>query len=171
MKKYIFILLAAMAFVACSEDEEENVKNENEIAQVAAKDMGTGIKEFFDAEMTHYSYNALPFALPDKELGEFYDVWAQVVNSQEELSALYIGNKELPSIDFSKYSLILGYAMGAHTGWSLNKIVLDNSEESLLLNVYLKGSVDGFMSLIKIPFWGLYPKLLNKPIIANVIQL
>ena len=152
MKKYLFILLAAMAFVACSDDEEVKVINENEISQIAEKDMGTGVKEFFEAEMTSYSYNTLPFALPDKEPGEFYDVWAQVINSQEELASLYTGDKNLPNIDFSKYSLILGYAMGANTGYTLNKIVLENSEESLLLSVYLNGSEYGFMGLIKIPF-------------------
>ncbi len=159
MKKYIFILLAAMAFVACSEDEEVKVNNENEISQVAPKEMDTGIKEFFDAEMTQYSYNSLPFALPDKELGEFHDVWAQVINSQEELASLYIGERELPTIDFSRYSLILGYATGANTSYSVREVVLEESEGSLLLTVHLNGSEEGFMALIKIPFWGLYPKL------------
>ena len=45
MKKYIFILLAAMAFVACSEDEENELIGP--VAEIPADEVPDNIKTYF----------------------------------------------------------------------------------------------------------------------------
>ena len=161
MKKYIFILLAAMTFVACSEEEPSpNGKDINGVDKVP-----TQVKEFFsDIETLMWrGKKVFDFTFTQNEI--------KVINSMEEFADFYIGEKELPEIDFSSYTLIVGHVLTSDTGHELDKIVLKEMNESLTLNVYIRKLDSGFAVITPIPYWGLYPKLPNKPIIANVIQL
>ena len=84
MKKYLFILLAAVAFVACS-DDEENAPG-GIITPVATKNLAADIVDFFDSELA----DTLPdggnkFGINPERMIVPY-VGYRVANSQEELS-------------------------------------------------------------------------------------
>lgn len=175
MKKYIFILLAAMTFVACSEDEETNdtsiqpVKNVPQaITDFFTSEMGkTGFKDNFFPPIKTYDDNTpldgpLHTATPDT---------CCIINNMEELATIYNGDKEFPNIDFSTYSLIVGKATMPYQSFQIKSQSIKETELNLILNIKVKGSDTQFPAEYQMRYWGLYPKLPNKPLVVNIIQL
>lgn len=94
-----------------------------------------------------------------------------VINSDSEFKDIFSCEKELPDIDFKKYSLVIGQ----HTmPISFCKVVEQSIIESDVLELNLTAeplSQDGYWNAIsKMYYWGLYPKLSNKQLIVNVIS-
>ena len=163
MKKHLFIILAALTFVACSEDEPSpNGKVINEINEVP-----TQVEAFFsEIETLMWSGKKVyDFTFSQNEI--------KVINSMEELSDLYTGEKELPEIDFSSYTLLVGHVLTPDTGHRLDRIVLTGMNERLTLNVYIRKLDSGYPLTVVTPilYWGLYPKLPNEPVVVNITQL
>ena len=172
MKKNLFILLTAIAFVACSNDENE-MSLPNMVSPIPRSELTAEVKEFFDAEMGRsyvFSWMSIPFNTVNlKTVGDSIPPYAcQIINSHEELATIYTGKMELPEIDFMAYSLVLGCFRGNDTSWSLNRIIIQENEEELLLTAYLQidKSPDHYfeLAIIHLPFWNLYPKLPDKPL-------
>ena len=160
MKRYLFILLAAIAFVACSNDENDVVVNQ--ISEIGSHELSLPVKEFFDAEIHDFALSA-----PTYET--LFETIYEVVNSQQELIRLYTGEKELPQIDFSTRSLLIGYVVAPSTAWRLEQVELQEQAQSLLLAPHMKQVSDfGLQVLIPLYFWKFYPKLPNKPVVVSV---
>ena len=166
MKKYLFILLATIAFVACSNDESAP---SNTIAPVADNKMDTAVKAFFGSELPDslpdgrnkfgfdFVCNGMPRGVPD--------VQGLIINSQEELAGLYGGDKEVPLIDFSAYSLVIGQIVVMWEDWT-TRIELQEEEDFLKLTAHLhdKRGITTWEILSFDYFWHLYPKLPDKPL-------
>lgn len=176
MKKYIFILLAAMAFVACSEDEKTD---EGSIQPV--KNVPQAVTDFFTSEMgvegNEYRYFFPPLKTYDDNTeldGPIQTTNTDtccIINNSAELKNLYKGKKELPEIDFANQTLIIGKTTMPYQSFQVKSQFIKETESYLILNLKAKGSETQFHAEYQMRYWGLYPKLSNKPIIANVIQL
>ena len=172
MKKYLFILLAAMTFVACSDDGDENIVTGKTISPVAEGEIKMDVQEFFENEFAAggniYDF---PFAINSVEINKPYEVVYKIINSQKELTDLYKGNNRLPDIDFVNHSLLIGFVVGPDGRYALDGVVLQENEKGLSLIVYIQKKNDaGITALITLPFWNLYPKLSEKKLETKVIE-
>jgi len=100
------------------------------------------------------------------EQGEWNDESILVINSQEEFQKSYMGTKELPTVDFNMYTLIIGRTWGNDGSYKLNKIVLRDMGNTYELETQLLHHVGGFATaaIQTIFYWRLYPKLAQKSI-------
>ena len=171
MKKYLLILLSAIAFVACSDDENET-SIPHMVSPIPKSELTAEVKDFFGADMGKSYVEAmqyLPFNLTEFKFSTSIPVYAyEIINSQEELESIYTGQRKLPEIDFTSYSLILGCFIGYDTSWRLQRVVLQDNAYEMLLTGYLKADKkpDAYYQqpITYIPFWNFYPKLADKPL-------
>lgn len=158
MKKYMFLFVSVLfllgvGMAACSSDEEGG--NDNNIITPVAN-MSNEVKNFFDEEVAN---NAFILENPNGIV---------VVNSTSELEDIYKGEKNLPDVDFSKYTLIIGEKTMPSGGYYVNRQELNIKLNTL--NVYLKNDLDYRPQVLThLYFWGLYPKY-GKNISLNVIN-
>lgn len=156
MKKYIFILLAALTFVACSEDEENELIGP--VTEASADEIPLNVKAFFNDYVSenYEERQGISFNFGSNK--------SLAINSMGELSQLYTGTRELPNIDFGKYTLILGNVLLPHSGHYYEKSEMEEYDSFYQMDVYIKVKDSGYHAITGVPFWGLYPKLNNKDI-------
>ena len=180
MKKLSFLfvgLFSLLTLTSCSSDDKETeAEDVNAIRPIDVKN--TPIDAFFNTELSGvfgYStsffcesaeWNGLPVPI-NKNL-------VYVINSREELADIYLGEKELPEIDFDKYTLILGQQIMPYLGFYVGKKELVKGEDTLILNLHARHdsrSDENLPTMLQILyFWGLYPKQIQKNITVNVIK-
>lgn len=156
MKKIVLafcsMFLFAIGTVSCSNDEGGN--DDNVMTPVA--NMSNEVKSFFDEEVANNAF------ILENENG------IVTVNSTSELEDIYKGKKNLPDVDFSKYTLIIGGTTMSSGGYYISKQELNTKLGSL--NVYLKNGLDYRPQVLThLYFWGLYLKY-DKNISLNVIN-
>jgi len=189
MKKLIYLVAvlfagtALTAIVSCSENDEwadywllkHIVDNKDIISPIPV--VNSSITEFFETEWP---------SGPNHRHGYFYDyvdsttsIWVtgpdticDLINSQEQLQAVYFGDKTLPEINFTKYTLLIGRVEVSDSGHSIQKIDLVQTTNGLMANVYIQKSQSGlvFPAFTYLRFWRLYPKLASTDITINVIK-
>ena len=103
------------------------------------------------------------------EEGDPKDESFLVINSLEEFQTDYMGTKELPSVDFNLYTLIIGRTWGSDSAFWIADIILRDKGAYYELETKLYHIVDvfafqGFKGLF---YWRLYPKLAQKPMISK----
>ena len=169
MRKYLLILFSAIAFVACSSDEE----GANVIQPVKAS---ADVETFFQSEIenqTGDSQTILPDPVVIIEGVEGYGYRGPdtccLVNSAAELAAIYAGNKQLPDIDFTQYTLVVGKETMPEIPYFLNSMSLTETDDLLELTLNVKGADSRFTTSYQMRYWSLYPKLPNKRIVVKVI--
>lgn len=162
MKKYVLfisVLVAATWLCSCSSDDDDF--NPNAIQPVSLTD--GDIVDFFNIDGKKFS---IPFFMDDDFENRVY-----IINSRQELADVYWGDKELPAIDFDKYTLIIGMQKMPCLGFYITKKELVPSENGLQLTIYARNDGE-VLSLMKqrLYFWGLYPKLSQTTITVKVIK-
>ena len=82
-----------------------------------------------------------------------------VINSNKELDELYSGEKNLPIIDFDKYTLILGKTMES-AGYAIEGHNIEITDNLLIITLTIK-QLEGSYTQQFVPcyYWGLYKKL------------
>ena len=88
-----------------------------------------------------------------------------LINSRQELEAIYSGSRELPEIDFDKYTLIIGQQIMPCLGFYLAKKELQVGDEGLILKLYARNDSEIHAHMLQnLYYWELYPKLVQKVI-------
>ena len=174
MKKTILklglFLLAVLLPMGCCNDEEDETKGK----EIESIDIGNDIEAFFYSEWFAYNTSeTYPETFFNQELIDKENIC--LVNSKQELESIYYGNLEIPEIDFSKYTLIIGkktkhVEIGKKSPANLKKIKLYETKENYLLDLYCTSYIpEGDMFVRRfLYFWGLYPKLNNKIITSQI---
>ena len=97
-----------------------------------------------------------------------------VINSREELADIYLGEKELPEIDFDNYTLILGQQIMRCLGFYVAKKELVIEDDGLVLNLHARNDTpkNGLIMPAhqSLTFWDLYPKQTQKKITVKAIE-
>ena len=177
----LFILTCIMTgvFVACSNDEVAN--NLEEVANgsdsvivnsgkagklILPVDVtGSPIEEFFNAELRNTAKAFFYDTQGDHPKGEDF---VSVINSRQEFAAIYQGKKELPEVDFGKYTLIIGKVMMPYLGFYIDKKELLTGEDALKLTIYTKNDNEILACALQhLYYWGLYPKQSQKTVSVN----
>ncbi|MBP5278310.1 MAG: hypothetical protein J6Z18_07485 [Prevotella sp.] len=107
----------------------------------ASNDIGRGIISFF----------------PERK--QSTDVSPLIINNVEDLRSAYYGKDELPTIDFSKYTLIIG-AVYITAGIYVKEQKLILNERSATLHLFMEMTDEAVITNFNHElYWGLYPKL------------
>lgn len=185
MNRLFLLLVAAgmnLAFTACGSSDDEQLTPPGE-----AENPSTGSFEengyvdgaivkatsdskshddvylFFKKELppTSMSYMANPFLFGDEP-----DV-CQVVNSYDELWAIYKGSEPLPIIDFDSYTLLVGKKETSQFSERLSRQSFYEDNGTYFLDIYYSGDLF-FQTIVSVYYWGLYPKLDERLINVSV---
>ena len=170
LKTLGFFLSAIFLLTACSSDDDELITE----TQIESINNGREIEAFFSSEWSNYnSAEYYPETFFNRELMDKENIC--LVNSKEEFEKIYYGNKEIPEIDFSKYTLVIGkkkkyVEIGKKSPASLRDIKLYDTEDGYRLDLYCTSYIpEGSLFVERfLYFWGLYPKLYNKSITTQI---
>ena len=167
MKKYVLfisVIVAATWLCACSSDDDDNDFEEINPNAIQPVNLTDGdIVDFFNIDPHRWS---TPF-FTDGD----YDNKVYIINSRQELADVYLGEKELPTIDFDKYTLIIGQQKMPCLGFYITKKELVPSENGLQLTIYARNDGEILSLMIqRLFFWGLYPKLSQTTITVKAIK-
>ena len=144
------LLLSALS--ACSSNDE--IKLETIINEIKCSN---DITQFFDNEC-------------DKiiKTGTYIDSCI-IINSAEQLISVYSGNMQIPYIDFSKYTLVVGQKSMSSYGWAIDNKELYSNEDQLIMSLYISSKTElHATAFMKLFYWGIYPKLSSKNLCTNV---
>lgn len=152
------IVVSLGLFSACSSDDDNNLNGkEYEDDKVS---------EFFKAELPEYNRSESFFNNSNENI-------CFVINSKKELQDVYFGNRELPEIDFQKYTLIIGQEILSSSYHPILRQELVSDDGKLILYIYTKGNPEGmYYSMIQyLNYWGVYPKFESKEVTIKVIDV
>jgi hypothetical protein len=95
----------------------------------------------------------------------------RAINSYDDFGSLYCGDKELPKIDFSNHTLIVGWQYITTNVSEIEKLEIGKEDNLYYLDVYATHHSwqDGLTPFALQPFWALFPKLSDAPIQARVV--
>ena len=176
MKKYLVlfnVLFAVFCFSGCSSDDE------NTIPQIRITD--EAITDFFKTELPERTNNLDPITVKNSFFFTLDSYGIQqplidenivcVINSRQELADAYLGEEELPEINFNKYTLIIGQQIMPYHGFYVVKKELSVNDKGLILTLYTRNDNELLPNADQnLYFWGLYPKQSQKMISVNVIK-
>ena len=129
------------------------------------------LADFFNAELHHPYYMDGGQAIP----GFFGELeWdaqpCYLINSMEEFQAVYKGTKQLPEVDFDKYSVLVGRNYGVDGSESLgdsNFYLNDEGDHYRMSLSILHNTNPNYFyasAIIDLFYWDVYPKKESKPI-------
>ena len=180
MKKYLLffnVLIATICFCGCSKIDESNEDDSNNVI-LPINQIDGAIAVFLNAELPerHHSDDiyriSKSFFCEDKSgiKSAIKENIVCVINSRQELADIYMGEKDLPEIDFDKNTLIIGQQIMPCLGFYVAKKDLLARGDSLILTLYAKNDCNKLaQELQNLYFWEIYPKLLQKTLSVNVI--
>ena len=168
-KNIIYCLMAMLGMVvaACSSDlDDENASGDFDLL-TQAENIDDSVKDFFN---DYIGRNGVWDKFHGFVLGEnAYTSCHFFVNSPDELQSLYVGEKELPDIDFSKYTLLMGQEFEGNTGYCANELKLKSKGGKYLLEIYTEVPDLQYHAYGAMAYWGIYPKLKTKDLEVKVI--
>ena len=180
MKKYLLlfnVLITTICFCGCSKEDDSNEDDSNNVILPINQTDGA-LVAFLNAELPemHHSDDiyrtSKSFFCEDKSgiKSAIKENIVCVINSRQELADIYMGEKELPEIDFDKNTLIIGQQIMPCLGFYVAKKDLLARDDSLILTLYAKNDCYKLdQALQNLYYWELYPKLLQKTLSVNVI--
>ena len=166
MKKLVYILccllLLSAGFAACSSDTddlEQPNSHQNETSADSTEYIQYGTREPVEqsSEVTSFfNHNIYKWFLTNIEEGVDTCI---VINDAEELKAIYSGKEEIPSIDFSNYTLLIGKASMPY-GYRVcsQHLSLDGLKSTLNITYDWPLGTGAVIINSDMPYWGVYPK-------------
>lgn len=189
MKKALFmmsLLLSLGMFSACSNDGEMDVIGDGEFLitdSTLIPDDGVVLNpiKMFDEwnllineEISHifYFFND---QLPIEKTSDSFFIgldkdMCYVINSIEKLKNIYHGEKEIPYIDFEKYTLVIGQKVMPDFYYPAFKQELEFRDHQCHLNLHVPDFDLGYKTIQHFYYWALYPKFNTAAITANYIK-
>ena len=131
---------------------------------ISAVPVSEEVKAFFD-EALPFSYDKPAYFKPYVDLGEDNGVhilsqWIvySVFYSKEEMLEQYVGDVDLPEIDFEKYTLVMGTSFMDKMD-SLKAIEVRSYGEQNELTVFIELRCYGQIEFYPFRFWAVFPKI------------
>lgn len=170
---YYLMLMALMAgFTACSSSDDvqdvlndiDDVRNGGSVVIKPEAEVDEFVKAFFsksiDGDIQRF---VSKFEIKDTCI---------LINSEEELKECYSGTLALPTIDFTRYTLVLGQRVRPGSFCEITSHQIRETNDKMILDIMITDfsniynvSYDPIMH----SFWGLYPKLTVKSLSVNEI--
>ena len=164
MKQYLFktcsfalVVSAAMAFIECSSD----VDNSENTIVVNPEDISRSVSFFFEKALPKEAESEVFFTDVPKNKDT-----CLIINNEDELMSAYHGDEELPKIDFTNYSLVIGKLYVTAGLYVKEQTVQYDAPTTLSL--FLEQEADAALTvMVNHYYWGVYPKLPTKNIIIK----
>ena len=168
------LLMLAVGMSSCSSDETEKIPYNREnynFGQVKGVDDDTyqRLSIFFQSELHPPFYNE--FGMTSSTFFGELEWDAQpcyLINSMEEFRAAYQGNKQLPEVDFDRYSVLVGRTYRIDGSESLRSFSLEDEGDHYRLAIVILCNVNPDLiytcDIGDLFYWNIYPKLETKPI-------
>ena len=160
MKKIIFFAATLLLLTMASCQQDEDAPNKGSRAAVSS---------FFDSKLDD-GESVLKDFFP---ASSYESETCYLINSNTELEQLYSGDKELPEIDFDKYTLLIGWVLEP-CGYIVEKQTIDVADEAIVVTLTEKRDVDAGSGVIAAMydyyFWKLCDKLPNKKVVIKKIK-
>lgn len=155
-KLILFAVIALLiVVVGCEKDKKYGTFS-------LVKDIPEQVSVFFENRLPITSESSCFFKSNKEDI--FY-----VMNSMEELQAIYSCEEKLPEIDFTKYSVVIGQKRMPNSYYSVSNQKIVEFSGVLELNIITKTLSEGvWPSYSTMYYWGVYPKLPNKKLNVNV---
>ena len=162
-----FTFLAVTLTASCSDDGDEGTV-------IPPVDADEAVAEFFNEALPEKGHSNSFFCHLDTNIHMIVPIWENfvyVINNREQLEDFYQGDKELPEIDFRKYTLIIGQQIIGCLENNLVEKRLTVDEEGLHLYLHTKNDDEVHSLAIQLlHYWGLYPKLQQKLVSLDVFH-
>ena len=157
---YVYgLLLLIMGAAGCSKDDNDD---ENVVQEAATTEE---VKTFFEEDFsTDYSdiYQKSGFFTADEYMYLSSGVIVRLINNRKEFEQAYNGKYELPDIDFSQNTLIVGMVNSLNSGETLGDVRLLNTGGDYNLQVFVNKNVNPertySLAITPLFFWKIYPK-------------
>ena len=181
MKKSFYLCLSALVLTmaglsSCGNDDDlDNGVVDGEVIESVA--VNEDVSKFFDKRFTGTKFGLRELFL-EPELSKDGPVIRPliVINSQEELAQILNEEPNLPEIDFSHCSLVLGICSYCYNEGE--KVPIDllsqklyktsNGYRMVLSCSYRIIGADHLIDVEYLSFWGVYPKLESLPMKAEI---
>lgn len=175
MKKVLFILgmlLSLGMFWACSSDDESENESPvilNELFPIVEEYYSTTVSNFFKTEFGTYE-DEKPFDLKNNLSSE--DNPCIVINNEEDFNEVYTGDLNLPTIDFSKYTLMIGkiYLTAGTFIDNMSIKQTNSSEATLFINCIIDTKEAHTCYMLWKYYWTLFPKFDASEINVEISQ-
>jgi hypothetical protein len=157
--KYMVLFLAMVISVAGCDNSEEVIKQISPDNDVIA---------FFEEHLPPYSGAESDCFFVDIDHQKSICV---LINSVEEFRNNFsCSSTMLTEIDFKSHTLVIGqyYPIRESSCKVINQELVVKSKE-IELNLYVTNPESSFPAETRMYYWGIYPKLRNKPINVNII--
>ena len=169
MKKNIIfslMVLFTMGIESCSSSNDDNGVSENsDIMVISETEVSTDVSEFFGTELPKYSGTP--------STGFFvgtHENLCYVINSIEELKSLYKGEKELPKIDFSSKTLIIGQQYMEKSPYYAKRVDVSRKSGTIIIEVHVQEPDYYYNAFANMYFWCLCSKFYGNNVKVNVIR-
>ena len=151
------LAMIAIVFIGCSNDDEVTPMPESVVPVICNE----SISVFFEQYLPKDGHSEVFFTdVPENE------ETCMVIDNKDELRSAYNGDKELPEIDFSKYSLVIGKLYVAAGLYVKEQAMQYDSPTTL--SIFLETDERGYIAIMMdIYYWGVYPKLPSKNLIIR----
>lgn len=181
MKKSVYLWMSTLVLMiaglsSCGNDDDlDNGVVDGEVIESVA--VNEDVSKFFDKRFTGIKSGVRELFL-EPELSENGPVLRPliVINSQEELTQILSEEPNLPEIDFSHCSLVLGIC--SYSDNEGDKVPIDllsqklyrtaNGYQMVLSCSYRIKGADHLIDVEYLNFWGVYPKLESLPMKAEI---
>ena len=159
MKKILgllVILLSSLSYISCQKQEPPDI--EGNVPVEASKE----VTEFFNENLP----SAFQSVCPDISVNQ---ACMMVVNDMEELGKIFT-SMQLPEIDFEKYTFVACMFQASSPKYIFRKQAVVEETQKVVLNILMEEIKEGAFPTIyqSYYFWGLYDKLPDKPVTANI---
>lgn len=155
MKNILLLLFFALLTFGCG--NEDDTLSEVLYCPLDTNAIDTDVKQFFDTELTDMWKSNLSLWFRGEEM-EF----CTFINSQKELNACYLGSKQIPKMDFSAQTLLVGWfeEPSAPIG-NIDKMELYRKKGLYTLTIFVNRPDFGYDVITRHPYWAIFPKLHN----------
>ncbi|MDO5615571.1 MAG: hypothetical protein Q4G16_05230 [Cruoricaptor ignavus] len=152
----LFILMLAVSY-SCNRSGDE--RKESKIIPIV--DIPKDVSNFLEKGLPNTSESECFFISQDDDI--FY-----LINNIEDFRDVYSCDDELPEIDFTKYSLIIGKKEMPNSFYLLADQYIEETEMLNLTIVATLPKSGHWPAFNDFYYWGIYPKLPNKELIVNI---
>ena len=150
-----------------------NTSSEEVIEPVLPDDV---VNVFFEKQLPAFSgFRSECFFVGDKYKPNFEGDRSEnlshtvVINNRDEFKkSIYCSTIELPAIDFSSYTLIIGQYQMSGSGYRVAEQKIIVGPKRIELNIRVEVPEYSFAVICPVYYWGIYPKVKNKPISVNI---
>ena len=146
-----------MTFIECSSD----VDNSENTIVVNPEDISRSVSFFFEKALPKEAESEVFFTDVPKNKDT-----CLIINNEDELMSAYHGDEELPKIDFTNYSLVIGKLYVTAGLYVKEQTVQYDAPTTLSL--FLEQEADAALTvMVNRYYWGVYPKLPTKNIVIK----